>query len=82
VIDVRVLSDADAVAVATADLIDAVAATPEVAARGFATGSSPERSYREILCRHAGRPNPYRAARSFSTSTSVLPCSIPNGTRR
>jgi glucosamine-6-phosphate deaminase len=65
VIEVRVLSDADAVGIAAANIIDAVAATPGGAALGFATGSSPDRAYREIVRRHAGRPHPYRAARVF-----------------
>lgn len=64
-IDVRVLPDADAVGVAAADVVDTVASRPGGAVLGFATGSSPDRAYRELVRRHAGTANPYRRARVF-----------------
>lgn len=64
-IHVRVLPDADAVGVAAADIIDAVASRPGGAVLGLATGSSPDRAYREIVRRNAGTANPYRRARVF-----------------
>ncbi|GAB3618284.1 glucosamine-6-phosphate deaminase [Okibacterium endophyticum] len=64
-IDVHVLPDAEAVGVAAADVIDAVASEPGGAVLGLATGSSPDRAYREIVRRHAGGANAYQQARVF-----------------
>lgn len=76
-IDIHVLPDAAAIGMAGADVLDA-AVDDGARVLGFATGSSPDRVYDELVRRHSTSPGPYRDCEIFLLDEYIgLPADHP-----
>lgn len=72
--EIRVFKDTDAIATAAADLITDVIGQKPDAVLGLATGASPEKTYRELICRYQAGKLSFRDVRTFNLDEY---CNLP-----